>query len=118
LLLAGSDSVAFSCSKASSLGSRSSIIAICTNSDGLHRIIYADWLKKSRHIFIRHIASAILSGTSFARLRVICLTPLLSDFSQVSKRIRRNNSVKYCVMPVAHHLTRQKLSHGPGSAMS
>jgi hypothetical protein len=44
LLLAGSDSVAFStCSKASSLGSRSGIIAICTNSDGLHRIIHADW---------------------------------------------------------------------------
>ena len=44
LLLAGSDSVAFStCSKAFSLGSRSGIIAICTNSDGLHRIIHADW---------------------------------------------------------------------------
>jgi hypothetical protein len=50
LLLVGSDSVAFStCSKASSLGSRSGIIAICTDSDGLHRIIYADWLKKSPH---------------------------------------------------------------------
>jgi hypothetical protein len=50
LLLAGSDSVAFStCSKAFSLGSRSDIIAICTNSDGPHRIIYADWLKKSPH---------------------------------------------------------------------
>jgi hypothetical protein len=68
LLLVGSDSVAFSCSKAFSLGSRSGIIAICTNSDGLHRIIYADWLKKSPHIFIRHIASAILSGTSFCSI--------------------------------------------------
>ena len=54
LLLAGSDSVAFSTSKASSLGSLSAIIAICTNSNRLHRIIYADWLK-SPHIFIRHI---------------------------------------------------------------
>jgi hypothetical protein len=76
LLLAGSDSVDFStCSKASSLGLCSGIIAICTNSDGLHKIIHADWLKKSPHIFIRHIASAILSGTSFARLRGIYLTP-------------------------------------------
>jgi hypothetical protein len=67
LLLAGSDSVAFStCSKASSLGSRSGIIAICTNSNRLHRIIYADWLK-SPHIFIRHIASEILSGMILAR---------------------------------------------------
>jgi hypothetical protein len=50
LLLAGSDSVAFStCSKAFSLGSLSDIIAICTNSDGPHRIIYPDWLKKSPH---------------------------------------------------------------------
>lgn len=66
LLLAGSDAVAFSCSKASSLGSRSGIIAICTNSDGLHKIIHADWLKKSPHIFIRHIASAILLGMILA----------------------------------------------------
>jgi hypothetical protein len=28
----------------------------------------------------------------------------LSDCSQVSKRIRRNNSVRWCVMRVAHHL--------------
>jgi hypothetical protein len=75
LLLAGSDSVAFStCSKASSLGSCSAIIAICTNSNRLHRIIYADWLK-SPHIFIRHIQVRMLSGTSFARLRGIYLTP-------------------------------------------
>ena len=67
LLLAASGSVAScTCSKASSLGSRSGIIAICTNSNRLHRIIYADWLKKSPRIFIRHIANCfyrdVISG--------------------------------------------------------
>jgi hypothetical protein len=71
LLLAGSDSVAFSCSKAFSLGSRSGTIAICTNLDGLHRIIYADWLKKSPHIFKRHIVFyGNFSGTGLPQNRV------------------------------------------------
>jgi hypothetical protein len=72
LLLVGSDSVAFStCSEASSLGSRSGIIAICTNSDGLHKIIHADWLKKSpQHFYTTYICSAI--SISFTK-RLRCL---------------------------------------------
>jgi hypothetical protein len=65
LLLAGSDSVAFStCSKASSLGSRSVIIAICTNSDGLHKIIHADWLKKIARVCCAKSARRVIGANT------------------------------------------------------
>ena len=105
LSLTGSDSVAFStCSEASSLGSRSGIIAICTNSDGLHRIIYADWLKKSAPHFYMTYSKCDFIGHEFCSITRHLSDSALSDWSQVSKRTRRNNSVRWCVMRVAHHL--------------